>query len=76
CYPIVWILGPEGFRAINPGLETALYAILDLCAKVGFGFILVSASNETLAQASNSDRILETAHSYMQSEETEQNPYR
>lgn len=76
CYPIVWIFGPEGFRAINPGLETALYAILDLCAKVGFGFILTSASNETLAQASNSDRIMEAVHSYMQSEEREQSPYR
>lgn len=76
CYPIVWIFGPEGFRAINAGVETGLYAILDLCAKVGFGFILTSASNETLAQASNSDHIMEAVHSYMQSEETQQSPYR
>ncbi|MEH1839784.1 MAG: bacteriorhodopsin [Nostoc sp.] len=75
CYPIVWIFGPEGFRAINVGVETGLYAILDLCAKVGFGFILTSASNETLAQASNSDRIMEAVHSYMH-EQTEQSPYR
>jgi bacteriorhodopsin len=69
CYPIVWLLGAEGFRIISVGFETALYAILDLCAKVGFGWILVSASNETLAQASNSDRIMETVRSYMQSSE-------
>ncbi|MEH1832711.1 MAG: bacteriorhodopsin [Nostoc sp.] len=65
CYPIVSIFGPEGFRPINPGVETGVYAILDLCAKVGFGFIFTSASNETLAQASNSDRIMEAVHSYM-----------
>jgi len=47
--------------------ETALYAILDLCAsaKVGFGFIVTSASQETLA-ASNNSRIMETVHSYME----------
>lgn len=69
CYPIVWLIGSEGFRIITVGWETALYAILDLCAKVGFGFVVVSASNETLAQASNSNRIKETAQSYMHSEE-------
>lgn len=74
CYPIVWILGPEGFHAINPGVETLCSAVLDLCAKVGFGFIVVSASNETLAQASNSNRIMETVHSYM--EETATGKYR
>lgn len=65
CYPIVWILGAEGFRVLSVEIETACYAILDLCAKVGFGFILISAGQDVLAQASNSDRILETAHSYM-----------
>ncbi|WP_341529402.1 bacteriorhodopsin [Nostoc sp. UHCC 0302] len=75
CYPIVWILGAEGFRVISVGWETLCYAVLDLCAKVGFGFVVVSAGNETLAQASNSDRIMETTHSYMQSEERERSPY-
>lgn len=69
CYPIVWLLGAEGFRVISVGWETLCYAVLDLFAKVGFGFVLVSASNETLAQASNSNKIMETAHSYMQSDE-------
>lgn len=71
CYPVVWLLGAEGFRVISVGVETALYAILDLCAKVGFGLIVVSASDRTLAQASNSDRILETTRSYMQSSESD-----
>lgn len=65
-YPIVWILGAEGFRVLSVEAETAIYAILDICAKVGFGFILTSASQDVLAQASNSERILETAHSYME----------
>ncbi|HEY9640541.1 MAG TPA: bacteriorhodopsin [Coleofasciculaceae cyanobacterium] len=64
-YPIVWILGAEGLSMLSVGIETACYAILDVCAKVGFGFILISASQDVLAQASNSDRILETAHDYM-----------
>lgn len=65
CYPIVWILGAEGFRVLSVETETACYAILDLCAKVGFGFILTSASQDVLSQARSSDRILETAHAYM-----------
>lgn len=65
AYPIVWILGAEGFRVLNTDVETACYAILDLCAKVGYSFVLTSASQDVLAQASNSDRILETAHAYM-----------
>ena len=67
CYPIVWILGPEGFRVLSPGFETLCYTVLDVSAKVGFGWIVVSANNETLAQASNSSKIMETAHSYMES---------
>ncbi|XGV97938.1 MAG: bacteriorhodopsin [Leptolyngbya sp. BL-A-14] len=66
CYPIVWILGAEGIRFLTVETETACYALLDLAAKVGFGFILTSASQDVLAQASNRDRILETAHAYME----------
>ena len=67
-YPIVWILGAEGFRVLNVETETACYAILDICAKVVYGFILTSTSFDVLAQAANSDRILETAHSYIENE--------
>ncbi len=52
CYPIVWILGEEGLGIVNVAVETACYAILDLCAKVGYGFILTSTSLDVLAQAS------------------------
>ena len=40
CYPIVWLLGAEGFRLIDTGFETALYALLDISAKIVFGYIL------------------------------------
>lgn len=69
CYPIVWLFGAEAFKVISTGVETALYAILDLCAKVGFGLILTSRSQEVLAQASNSSNIMEAFHSYMESGE-------
>lgn len=65
CYPIVWIFGAEGFKYIPTGTETALYAILDLCAKVGFGFIVNSAHSDTLAEASNTHSFMEAVHSYM-----------
>ena len=65
CYPIVTIIGPEGFRLIDIGIETALYTVLDLFAKVGFGLIIISASNETLAEASRNNPILEKVHGYI-----------
>ncbi len=40
-YPIVWIVGTEGAGVVPLGVETTLYAVLDLSAKVGFGFILL-----------------------------------
>ena len=47
CYPIVWALGQEGFGVINPVWEAVLYGILDVCAKVGFGFVLLSSPELT-----------------------------
>ena len=44
CYPIVWGLGQEGFGVISPFWEAILYGILDVCAKVGFGFVLLSST--------------------------------
>lgn len=44
-YPIVWLLGTEGFGVINLATEVVIYAILDVSAKVGFGFILLTNRN-------------------------------
>lgn len=41
-YPIVFLLGTEGFRAVDQDWEIFLFLILDLLAKVGFGFLLLS----------------------------------
>ena len=42
-YPIVWIIGTEGAGVVPLGVETTLYMVLDLTAKVGFGFILLGS---------------------------------
>lgn len=46
AYPIVWIIGTEStLEIVGLTTETALFAILDLAAKVGFGFILLRSRN-------------------------------
>lgn len=65
-YPIVWILGPEGVGTISVGVETIAYTILDLSAKVGFGLILTSASQNVLAQASNHSEIGAVDRAYIE----------
>lgn len=45
-YPIVWILASSGLDIISQGFETMFYTLLDLAAKVGFGFL----SLNTLSQ--------------------------
>ena len=41
-YPVVWILGTEGTIGVLPLYwETAAFMVLDLAAKVGFGFVLL-----------------------------------
>ncbi|MFC5368426.1 bacteriorhodopsin [Salinirubrum litoreum] len=51
-YPVVWVLGTESGLAIIPlGVETAAFMVLDLAAKVGFGFLLLR-SRSVLSAAS------------------------
>lgn len=38
-YPVVWLLGSEGFRTLPAGPETLWYTALDVLAKVAFGFL-------------------------------------
>ena len=40
-YPILWLIGTEGVGVVNLYVETLLFMILDVTAKVGFGFILL-----------------------------------
>ncbi len=41
-YPVVFLLGSEGFGAVGLGTEVFLFMVLDLLAKVGFGFLLLT----------------------------------
>jgi bacteriorhodopsin len=50
-YPVWWLVGTEGLGLVGLGVETAGFMLLDLGAKVGFGFVLLS-SREALDQAS------------------------
>jgi bacteriorhodopsin len=43
-YPILWAIGTEGTGMIGLGGEIAVFAVIDLLAKVGFGLLLVSGS--------------------------------
>ncbi|KJH72993.1 bacteriorhodopsin [Aliterella atlantica] len=49
-YPIVWLLGNTGLNAINQGVETMFYTLLDITSKVGFGFLSLN-SMHNLEQA-------------------------
>ena len=40
-YQIVWLLGTEGAAVVGLYVETLLFMVLDVTAKVGFGFILL-----------------------------------
>ncbi len=42
AYPIVWILADTGFDIISDGVESMLYTILDVAAKVGFGMLSIN----------------------------------
>ena len=45
AYPIVWIVGTEGLGLIGLYPETAAFMVLDVTAKVGFGFLLLRSRN-------------------------------
>lgn len=39
CYPVVWILGPSGFRVFDQTVDTFLFCLIPLFSKVGFSFL-------------------------------------
>jgi bacteriorhodopsin len=41
-YPVVWLLGDSGWAVIGTTAETAIYAVLDVTAKVVFGIALLA----------------------------------
>ncbi len=43
AYHLLWLVGTEGASVIPPGVETVGYAVLDITAKVVFGYALLSS---------------------------------
>lgn len=41
AYPVVWLVGSEGLGVVPLNLETLLFMVLDVSAKVGFGILLL-----------------------------------
>lgn len=62
-YPVLWLLGTEGTGAIGLTAEVAVFAVIDLTAKVGFGLLLVSrvAGISKQKSGSRSSRPVEAA---------------
>lgn len=50
-YPVVWLIGTEGFNAAGSGTEVLMFLILDFLAKIGFGFLLLT-NRQALSDAS------------------------
>jgi len=42
-YPLLWLVGTEGASVVPLGVETVGYAVLDITAKVVFGYALLSS---------------------------------
>lgn len=45
-YPIVWAIGTEGAGMVGLNTEIAIFAVIDLLAKVGFGILLVTGAKQ------------------------------
>ena len=43
AYPVVWMLSPEGLDLVGDGPEALMFTVLDVIAKVGFGFFAASS---------------------------------
>ncbi|WP_425600870.1 bacteriorhodopsin [Halobaculum rubrum] len=41
AYPVVWLIGSEGAGIVPLNIETLLFMVLDVSAKVGFGLVLL-----------------------------------
>ena len=50
-YPLVWLIGTEGFNITGSGFEVFLFLILDFLAKIGFGFLLLT-NRQAISDAS------------------------
>jgi bacteriorhodopsin len=56
-YPILWIVGTEGLGLVPLFWETAGFMVLDLSAKVGFGYILLSNLDTLELQGTRQEQV-------------------
>ena len=59
AYPIVWMLAKTGYGVIDGGAETMSYTLLDLAAKVGFGFLSLNSLRQLEQTSETPQRIQE-----------------
>jgi bacteriorhodopsin len=64
CYPIVWILGPSGFRVFDQTVDTFLFCLIPLFSKVGFSFLDLHGLRN-LSSSSSQTRLDETVGDVM-----------
>jgi bacteriorhodopsin len=57
CYPIVWLLGSEGFGAASSTVEVFLFLILDFLSKIGFGYLLLTNRQALSDAAGGASRV-------------------
>jgi len=60
-YPVWWLVGTEGLNIVGINIETAGFMVLDLTAKVGFGYILLSSRKALDAVSTSSPSTAEPA---------------
>lgn len=62
CYPVVWMFA-EGSNKLSADTEAVAYTILDILSKSVFGFLIVSAREQTDANdASSNTAVLANAN--------------
>jgi bacteriorhodopsin len=55
-YPVLFLIGSEGFGAVGLTTEIFVFMVLDLLAKVGFGFLLLT-SRDALSDLTGGGRV-------------------
>mmetsp|Transcript_36359 Transcript_36359/g.58657 ORF Transcript_36359/g.58657 Transcript_36359/m.58657 type:complete len:97 (+) Transcript_36359:1062-1352(+) len=56
-YPLVWLFS-EGFASFSVSFEVCAYAVLDIIAKVIFGFIVMAAHDQLGAASASSQEYV------------------
>ena len=59
AYPIVWLFAPAGFHLYDAATEALIYMVLDVIAKVFYGFFAISAAESLIPHANSYSPIVE-----------------